>query len=262
MANPNSSALWLGLSNETDDGSSTFGYVTAQSIRTKALDNQLTRLENQDCINAYATPFQTKRGSVILVSVNSNITISEPAAERTLESVFVPASGGNCVAHPFQWICGGTMWDCNVGTTCAEDWQTVDATDWSPLGFKVSHCLSEDVDQLCRLQFNRDLAYVVIVFNVLKILVLGYVVFSIKENPLLTMGDAVTSFMVRPDNTTRDACLMSKDKLQEWSKPSLDSGRRGVAYDPIPKRWSTVASRTRWTACLVLWVLLHAVETR
>jgi len=139
MVRPNSSSIWPGLNNETE-----FGYATAQRLRVKNLNNQLTRLENQDCINAYATAFQTRRGSLILVS--NDINVPEPTAERTLLSVFVPGHGYQCAAHPFQWICGGTMWDCDFGTMCDTKWMSIDAANWRPLGSKVSYCLSENVD--------------------------------------------------------------------------------------------------------------------
>lgn len=86
------------------------------------------------------------------------------------------------------------MWDCDPGTLCETRWTSIDAANWRPLGPKVSYCLSENVDQLCRLQFNTQLAVVVITFNLVKALVLAYVFFAVKEEPLLTMGDEVVSF--------------------------------------------------------------------
>jgi hypothetical protein len=243
-ASLNSSSTWLRL-NDTE-----FGYDTAQSLRTKASKNQLTRLEPQDCINAYATAFQTQRGSVILVSNDTNTP--EPTAERTLESVFVPGSGGQCGAHPFQWLCGGTMWDCNFENTCAANWQSINSKDWRPLGPKVLYCLSEDVDQLCRLQFNRQLAFVVIAFNLVKALVLAYIFFGLTEDPLLTIGDAVVSFLTQPDNTTSGSCLMSKEKIKKWTERQPESETVPLPYDPTRRRWSSVISKSRWFVCLVL----------
>ena len=108
------------------------------------------------------------------------------------------------------------------------------------------------MNQLCRLQFNRQLVFVVIAFNLAKALVLVYVFVAVKENPLLTIGDAVASFLKQPDDTTSGLCLMSKENINQWKNRHLVSERVGRPYDPTRKRWSTVVSKARWAACMVL----------
>lgn len=187
MVRPESPSTWIGLKNETESGYPTFGYAVAQRLRTKALNNELARLENQDCINAYATTFQTRRASVILVS-EDNAIMPKPTIERVLESVLVPGAGGQCAPHPFEWICGGTVSDCDFTTTCVANWRSLDADNWRPLGPKVSYCLSENADQLCRLQFNRQLGLVVIAFNAAKVLVLAYLFFRSSAKSITYYG--------------------------------------------------------------------------
>lgn len=233
-----------------DISNSSFGYATAQTLRRKALAHALTRLENQDCINAYATAFQTQRGSIILVSNDTDQPA--PVAENALESIFVAASGGRCSPHPFQWICGGNEFDCPHTDSCSTQWQSIDAANWSPFGNQIEYCLSGNVNQLCRLQFNETLAIIVIVFNAIKVLTLIYVFFAVKENPLLTMGDAVASFLKRPDDTTRGLCLVSKRSIKQWSAGNVEADSVGVPYDPTRKSWSTAVSKVRWAFCMTL----------
>jgi hypothetical protein len=253
MVDPNSDSSWLGGKNLTDSFD-----ATAQLLREKALNNQLTRLENQECIKAYATPLQTRRGNLILVTSDTDVALPGSTAERTLEIVFVPGSSRDCQPHPFQWICGGNSvnsgCDFTFGGSCTSKWQSIDAAKWQPLGFKVSHCLSEDIEQLCRLQFNRELAAVVIAFNCLKALVLAYILLGgVKETPLLTMGDAVASYLKRPDATTSGLCLLSKESIMLWKKRhSIISGQAGRMYDPTRTRWATAVSKRRWVFSIVL----------
>ena len=252
MVDLNSNSSWLGGKDLTD-----FFDATAQILREKAMKNQLTRLENQECINAYATPLLTRRGNLILVTNDTDIALPGSTAERTLETVFVPGSSRDCQPHPFQWICGGSSvssgCEFTFGESCASKWQSIDAANWQPLGFKVSHCLSEDIEQLCRLQFNRELAAVVIAFNCLKALVLAYILLGgVKETPLLTMGDAVASFLKRPDATTSGLCLMSKESITLWKKRHIVSEQAGRVYDSTRPRWATAVSKGRWASSLVL----------
>src|SRR6516225_5358433 len=96
MLRPDSSDDALGLLNSSDF------YSAARDIRAEALNNQLTRLENQDCINAYATVFMTQRGSLILVG---NYT-DPPSPFST--NIFSDTVTSNCVSHPYYWICYGS----------------------------------------------------------------------------------------------------------------------------------------------------------
>jgi hypothetical protein len=266
ILNPNSEP-WLGLTN--DIGPKAFNqyaieaYNTAQKLREKVVSNELRRLEANDCIEVYATEFQTTRGSVILVTKedsegagDNSTTPLRPTfgTESVSESIFGPANSGEvgCKPHPFEWICGGSSDECPEREPCVRIWQTkVDASNWTPRGSHVDYCLSEDAEPLCRLQFDKRLAYVVISFNAIKMLVLAYIFFGMWESPLLTMGDAVVSFMKRADLTTAGWCLMSRDNrlVKEWSQ---SYGPKGRSYDARPKRWSKSVSGHRWFLTMLI----------
>lgn len=80
-----------------------------------------------------------------------------------------------------------------------------------------------------------------------------YVAFYIKDDPLITVGDAIQSFLSRPDETTTGMCLVSKADVVAKSLP--------VISDPEPKpyaarrlQWRTAASARRWTLFIILFL--------
>jgi hypothetical protein len=128
---------------------------------------------------------------------------------------------------------------------------------WMPMNNKVKYCLSERSDEQCKLEFSPQLAWVVVAFNLVKACILGFAFLSIKENPLMTMGDAVASFLTRRDDMTKDLCLMDKRKVKMWEKPGWANA--GGLAKPLPLTfersttlWRSVVSRRRWVTCLGL----------
>jgi hypothetical protein len=92
---------------------------------------------------------------------------------------------------------------------------------------------------------------VVVIYNLGKMLSILYVAFYIKDDPLMTVGDAVQSFLSRPDKTTRGMCLASKADLMAKSV-TITSEPEPKPYSPKPLQWRTAASNRRWTIFIFL----------
>jgi hypothetical protein len=86
--------------------------------------------------------------------------------------------------------------------------------------------------------------------------ILAYAYFFLTEDPLMTMGDAVASFLNKNDETTKNLCLMGKSNVGWWEKRA--AGSEAVA-EPWPfaaarQKWSSVISSGRWALCMTLYV--------
>jgi hypothetical protein len=231
--------------------------MTAQYMHASALAKNLTRLEVSDCLTAYGTTFQTSHGSLILVTNDTNFA-STTYYDNNMWYVYGEESGG-CSPDPFGWMCGNERFfycPYNDEPQGACSISVIDSTDWKPFGSTVEYCLSEPVQQHCRVQFTPQVAYTVIVFNLAKALILLFTFFFIKENPLMTVGDAISSFLHRRDETTKRLCLMSKEDISWWKRPSAypltSTGPTPRPLIVTPKRWSSVVSRRRWTTVIIL----------
>jgi hypothetical protein len=231
---------------------STVYNLTASRMYLSAVSQNLTRLDVSDCIHAYATSFQTSRGSLILVTENST---NLGFAYSYGSSNALQRSGFNCPPNDYGWICGqvvGTY--CNPNELCSANIGSIDQTDWKPFGNKIEYCLSEQLQQQCTVEFSPQLAGVVIAFNALKTVVLVYIFLAVKENPLLTMGDAVFSFLSIRDDTTRALCLMDKASVAQWIKGSSRSRkpRQPTTFKSTVKCWRTAVSSRRWYFIITL----------
>ncbi|RAL07797.1 uncharacterized protein BO97DRAFT_446566 [Aspergillus homomorphus CBS 101889] len=153
----------------------------------------------------------------------------------------------------------------------------------------VSHCLIKEEEQRCQLFFSPPIAIVVIICNITKVICMLLTARVKRTDLLLRVGDALASFLTRPDPTTLGRCLISRAEVtrrpQAWRLSAIRLGRptgytlqqRAPSPDSQPlddlsprfkpatpkiyplvlpprKRWYQAASWTRWTVVLTFFV--------
>ncbi|KAF3045926.1 hypothetical protein E8E12_007517 [Didymella heteroderae] len=115
--------------------------------------------------------------------------------------------------------------------------------------YPINYCLSESADPKCRLHFNTVIAVIVTVLNFFKAVLMFYIVYSTKENPLMTIGDAVASFLDEKDVSTKGSGLQSLTDL----KKDYSVGVR--TWDAQRRRWKDATSRKRRFVTLALFTV-------
>ncbi|KAJ9645682.1 hypothetical protein H2199_002721 [Coniosporium tulheliwenetii] len=175
-----------------------------QKLHKLAKSGELYSLTPSACIAAYAKLFQSERGNLLLVSFDDPAmrehfsTMGINSTMHYHNRVYADRDLG-CPPDNFAWICGLTPCDNYRGEKdqfCSDRWSDVDATNWAPFGYKVDLCLSDMPPEHCRLQFSLHIAILVIFLNLIKALAMAYTAFGIRENPLMTVGDAVASYIL------------------------------------------------------------------
>ncbi|KAH7193009.1 uncharacterized protein B0J16DRAFT_69169 [Fusarium flagelliforme] len=70
-------------------------------------------------------------------------------------------------------------------------------------------------------------------------------------NPLVTLGDALTSFLADPDYSTQDSCLMTKGEVKkgQWGE------REGKYWYSQSSCWYNIPSPGRWTIWVLTWIM-------
>ncbi|KAJ4258087.1 hypothetical protein NW762_008227 [Fusarium torreyae] len=109
----------------------------------------------------------------------------------------------------------------------------------------VDHCYSEKYEAPCRLSVSNSLLLIVCVMCAFKC-VLCFLVLKLRvwgnESPLMTPGDAIASFIARPDEETKGMCTLSRDDFKNTKKPT-QAGLGDVAqhYKWLqgPRQWQT-----------------------
>lgn len=89
------------------------------------------------------------------------------------------------------------------------------ATNWTIGGKKIDHCLSQKTAPRCKLQFSTQILIAVIVCNAVKSAAMLWTLYRQREVTLVTVGDAIASWLDVPDETTKGRCLNSKKDLQK-----------------------------------------------
>jgi hypothetical protein len=109
------------------------------------------------------------------------------------------------------------------------------ASGWNPDYFTAEYCLSERVVGTCGFTVNLFIILVVVICNIGKLSGMLYVAFGAFQDPLITIGDAVSTFLENPDRTTKSMCITTKK-----------------VWKPMKQRWLNAASKSRWWMCILL----------
>ncbi|PWY87377.1 hypothetical protein BO70DRAFT_287518 [Aspergillus heteromorphus CBS 117.55] len=142
---------------------------------------------------------------------------------------------------------------------CALDYQV--STRYAP-SHTVDYCLSQAATEHCELQFSPMIALLVLACNIVKIVCMFLTARTDRRDIFLTVGDAVASFLTRPDPTTAGMGLLSRANLTQGPQPWRS---RRAAYwrlatkqtaSPRAQPWAMLVPRQRWMAAVRLsqWV--------
>ncbi|KAL3484732.1 hypothetical protein BJX62DRAFT_218377 [Aspergillus germanicus] len=265
--------------------------LSAQRLVERA--TTLEKLSVQECINAYARSFQSKYGSLVFISDNFN------AVNTSVNRVYsqqVPSSDDDIEIDPYRWICDqqrGIL----LEEPCSQYLSGIRSGDsWIVYGYTVDYCLADIEGENCTLEFSLPLAIAVIGANFVKAVLIVLATILLGGVPLLTVGDAIASFLRSPDKFTEGNCLLSRelvaskstqekvawlcakmlktttfltsklghlgvkisDKLTlvSYSSPHQQCPAEPIMYRSEPKRRWSSLSLTRWVICLFTYTSL------
>ncbi|KAK2760007.1 hypothetical protein FQN54_002743 [Arachnomyces sp. PD_36] len=223
-----------------------------QSIST------LDRLSPEDCIQSYATDIVSQRKNLLAVTKE---------ASPTNDSLITWFESGSDRLETYNWMCSDvpTM-TCDV----PELLTNVTQGPWihrSLYGrIPIDYCLSEQVEESCRLQFSLHLMVIVIICNLAKALTMLSILLRRASTPLINTGDAVSSFLDTTDHTTAGLCLSSKKDFPKgtaWTKSSLLTSQKGrQTWKPARCWWFSIPGVKRWILTLLPAVIAIGVSGR
>ncbi|KAF7955727.1 hypothetical protein EAE96_004651 [Botrytis aclada] len=208
-----------------------------------------TKLDYKECERIYNHEYVVGNGDLYLItpdifymvefeqdgSVSYNHTLDSTYWENRTSFGLATFSLGN-----------GTSWkSMYVSTSVSIDDSTVMAH--GPFFGPIQTCYSETRLQHCKVKFSVLLVAIVIVCNIIKAVCMSLAIRRIKELPLVTLGDAIASFLRHPDSTTKGLCLVSKEDIQDhiWTKPLR------------PRQWKATREKAFWGASLKRWAIVN-----
>lgn len=218
--------------------------------------SSLSKLDNAECIEAYSPSNQTKFTDVVLVSSATN-------AKNSVIDVFFNVDSSELTNGTYSynsWICSTPQSSSGCDFTSLknnpQDWNITCSgmNDPSILSEKedivapIQYCLTPPRGEQCKLQLSVAIIIIVLLCNLVKAVCIGLIAWDKNTKPLVTVGDAIASFLRQSDTSTEGSCIVGKTgfgRRQEWP-------RRPSQWTQEAIRWYQVVSTRRWTACIVL----------
>ncbi|KAE9575181.1 hypothetical protein CGMCC3_g8517 [Colletotrichum fructicola] len=122
-----------------------------------------------------------------------------------------------------------------------------ECTAWIPLE-GPDYCVSRSLEEQCNLVVDTRFLAIVVGCNLLKLLGLAATWLCLKKRPLLTIGDAMESFLTQPDITTRGCGMMC---ISFFDSP--DWNDQPTIWIPKRRLWAGSVSFWRYCSFLLLW---------
>jgi hypothetical protein len=206
--------------------------------KERANISSLQRLSNSECIEAYTTGFVSGRSDVVLVSTLHNAPNSLLWSKYPFPYL---QYGAPDIDHS-AWVCTDIPNSPLFSATCTFQRAQQYSTNWTIDEIPIEYCLSKVVENHGQLQYNVFILLIVAICNFVKALLMTWIALRYKTSALMTLGDALSSFLRTPDQTTEGICLMSSKDIRrgewEFAMPQY--------YRATRDRWWKAVSSTQW----------------
>lgn len=211
------------FSNSTDDNSANLTRNELLDLQELAGQNELTNLSTTACIDVFGAVFNNEYQNILLV------VFDESSSSNSL--ILTGRAGLNTSATS----------ELSSRTTTTSSQIRVD-------GAPVASCLAQpalSTHDSCTINLNATLFIIVLALNVFSLVATACVLLLRRFAPLVTLGDAISSFLRDPDPSTRSNALLTKANvatgLGGWGFTE------GKYWAPIQSpRYFHTATRTQW----------------
>ena len=203
--------------NSTQQGTLNFptkGFAELENIRQNASvskqdqnNTEWQELDSTKCREVYRPPILSDRSDVFAVS-SANSTATSLVAYWNWGISFDSSS----------WTCSDLNCAEFYGLECGSECHNSTTNYFELYDYPIDHCLSRRTAETCQLQLSLPIMIIVMICNLTKTVCMLLTIRHRFATPILTLGDAVASFLKRPDVYTRNNCLSDKYNFRQRSK--------------------------------------------
>ncbi|KAJ5164845.1 uncharacterized protein N7500_006675 [Penicillium coprophilum] len=186
-------------------------------------------------------------GIKALAIITEDLTVGDGGNASVLNVVSGPSLVGNTVtvqAIPFASKDAGV----NDSIECTNGYDALAVKNYT-----VNECLVMKVGEHCQLLYSPPICIAIALAAFAKVIAM-FLAARVGRNrspPLLTIGDAISSFISRPDPTTNNLCWLSSTHVRKgtWTRTREASA---PVYRSLskPGSWLRAVTRWRWIATL------------
>ncbi|PUU76467.1 hypothetical protein B9Z19DRAFT_1194727 [Tuber borchii] len=193
------------------------------------------------CADLYNRDFVSNRRNLFLITDHTpNTKYNNTLLDISwVTSKYIP---------PNRWMCFSSK--CDPGAVVSDlangrPWLVIIRTGEQ---VEITGCKSEITKEKCKVQFSLGIMIVVICCNLVKACSMVITVVRSREPTLVTLGDAVDSFLRIPDPTTMGICFADRQFIKKEWKHGRRTGPSQWKQRQV-QRWWTSVSKTRWITC-------------
>lgn len=122
------------------------------------------------------------------------------------------------------------------------------------------YCLAEPIQDVCKVGLSNEILFIIVACILVKVVLCITALLLLRrddDHPLVVLGDAIASFINRPDEHTVGRCTMDNKKT--------DYSISGMRYDRVvmpkrwtskPRRWTTAIPSHVWAVSYIIFVFL------
>lgn len=192
-------------------GSDTFHHSLLAEMQQNI--SSYEKLDQATCITEYGVDYLSSRRNALVV------------VDGQLSNPLLGILDWTYGAPVNSWTCGTTVepnmtmetisiaeFDCNIPVALGND-------TWLMGTQQVDYCLSQRVEDQCRLQFAVPIMIVVLICNLVKLAAMAVILWKCREPAFVTLGDALDDLLDRPDPYTVGMCIVAKQDFENGAWP-------------------------------------------
>ncbi|KAF7177453.1 hypothetical protein CNMCM7691_005706 [Aspergillus felis] len=219
-----------------------------------------TWLDKLSCLKLYVDPLNTT-SDVILVA--KNLTSAQNNGSSLVQGWI---NGLTSWDYANFWVCGGAQKDhAHQNDYCTLDWALSLASNWTIATWEAPHYQEVEIDycliggqadnkQRCGFHFSAPAMSAVSICTLIGCVLIFLVGRTQKEHLMVTLGDAISTFLENPEPLPSDEVTIDDRRLHASFLKRIISGRTNTIVSPKPAPWSPYSSiswfhamsRQRW----------------
>ncbi|KAI2468929.1 hypothetical protein F4781DRAFT_422344 [Annulohypoxylon bovei var. microspora] len=171
----------------------------------------LTYLTPNNCIETFGSGLSERWGDVVLVYKTEGWYQNQDDQRNTTQLKYPYNSSDigdysdsyvpNASYDPWSWMCGEFDSPCDVQTILKNDVWSIDKN-------RVIRCLARELPELCELNVSLAIMIIMLICISCKLVCIILAASLGRNQSLLTVGDAVASFLEDPDRVPLDTCWL------------------------------------------------------
>ncbi|KAI1100210.1 hypothetical protein F4804DRAFT_344917 [Jackrogersella minutella] len=123
----------------------------------------------------------------------------------------------------------------------------------APGGSHVQYCLARpSAPQTCSVKLSGSILGIAVLLNLANLISMAVILARSTFEPLVTLGDAIRSFLRFPDPSTANSCLLTKSDVRkgQWATSEAQF------FVPADQYWFQTPSLPRWALTVFSWLAI------